>query len=276
MAISLKGKPVAQGIKDEVALFAAEHPLTMAIIQIGEEESGTAYRNFKKKQADSLGIQVREFLFPVDAKESDILATIHTLNEDTSITGIFIEQPFPQGISPEIVQHIHPDKDIDGITRANAGKLYLNEPGIFPATAEAIIATCEHYGVELQGKRVAIVGRSNVVGKPVAMMVMHRHGTITVCHSRTKDLAQVTKEADIVIAAIGKANMITGDYIREGAVVLDAGYNVEGDASFGDVEFATAEPKASMITPVPGGIGTVTNAVVFRNLVKAYRLQHGT
>lgn len=276
MAILLKGKPIAQAIKDEVAAFAATHTLTMAILQIGSEEAGTAYRTFKKKQADSLGIQVREFLFPVDTKEQDILTTIQTLNNDPAITGIFIEQPLPKKFSAELVQHIHPDKDIDGITRANAGKLYLNEAGIFPATAEAIIATCDHYGIALEGKRVAIVGRSNVVGKPVAMMVMHRHGTITVCHSRTKELAQVTKEADIVIAAIGKANMITGEYIGDGAVVLDAGYNVVGDASFGDVEFTSAETKAAMITPVPGGIGTVTNAVVFRNLVKAYRLQHGT
>ncbi len=273
MAILLKGKPVAQAIKEATAAFAVQYPLTMAIIQIGNDEAGTAYRNFKKKQATLLGIKVQEFLFDDQAKQDEISRCIDMLNNDTDITGIFVEQPLPKNISSELLQTIHPEKDIDGITRINAGKLYLNEDGLRPATAEAILATCDHYGIDFTGKRVVVIGRSNVVGKPVAMMIIHRHGTVTVCHSKTKDLASVTREADILIAAVGQPNFITGNFVKDGVILLDAGYNVVGDVTFGDVDFASIEPKASMITPVPGGIGTVTNAIIFRNLVKAFDLQ---
>ena len=287
MASLLKGKPIADKIKAEVKEFAEKNKLTIAIIQIGDDPSSTAYREFKVKQANKLGIIFEEYTFDKevnetlctlsisDVNETDITMLIDELNERKDINGIFVEQPIPKNFDTQnILSHISPLKDIDGIAELNAGRLYLNKEGLFPATAEAIMETLDFYNIDVKGKRVVIIGRSNVVGKPVAMMVLHKHGTVTICHSRTENLPQVASEADILIVAVGKAEMVTGDYIKEGAIVIDAGYNVVGGKSLGDVEFASAEKKASAITPVPGGIGTVTNAVIFKNLVKAYNLQN--
>ncbi len=276
MAILLRGKPVADALKTEITDFSREHRITIAVIQVGNDEASTAYRKAKTRRAVELGIRFEEYLFDVFVPIEDILSLIERLNARDEINGIFVEQPLPRGFDKEaIADAIRPDKDIDGSTKGNSAALYLGKKGIFPATAEAVMAILRYYDVQPGGRTAVVVGRSNVVGKPLSMMLLHADATVTVCHSKTADLSGVVSRGDIVVAAVGKAGLIGAGHIKEGAVVIDAGYNVGAEGVSGDVDFKNAETKAEMITPVPGGVGSVTNVMVFSNLVKAYKIQHG-
>lgn len=272
---NLYGKDVASKINSNIKQISKEKELKMAIIQIGNDKASTSYRKFKKRQAKKLNVDIVEYVYDRNESQKEIIDNIENLNKDKNIHGIFIEQPIPKKYDSEkIIEKIYFEKDIDGITSINAGNLYLNKTGLFPATAEAIIKILDHYDIKIKGKRVVIIGRSNIVGKPVAMMVMHRHGTITVCHSRTKKLKKISKEAEILIAGVGKAKMIDSNYISDNTVVLDAGYNVVKGKTYGDVDYDDVFEKAKYITPVPGGVGSVTTAIIFNNLLKAYKLQN--
>ena len=271
----LKGKPVAENILNNIKEYASKNSLKMAIVQIGDDSASTWYRNFKSKKAKILGIETEEYLFNKNDNQNKIIKKIEELNHDRSITGIFLEQPFPDNFDKnKIVDSINPLKDIDGITTLNAGKLYLNKKGLFPATAKAIIEILDFYDIKIKGKRVVIIGRSDIVGKPVGFLIMHRHGTITICHSRTENLSEVAREGDILIAAVGKAKMIKNDFVKKNAVVVDAGYNVEDKEVNGDVDFKNVKNKAGFITPVPNGVGTVTTSMIFKNLILAHKYQN--
>ncbi|TYB32052.1 MAG: bifunctional 5,10-methylenetetrahydrofolate dehydrogenase/5,10-methenyltetrahydrofolate cyclohydrolase [Candidatus Mcinerneyibacterium aminivorans] len=271
----LKGKPVADDLLNQVKKFAKNNQLKMAIIQIGDDSASSWYRRFKIKTAKKLNIETIDYQFGKDENEDKIIKTIRQLNTDSEVNGIFLEQPIIGDFNRNnIVESISGDKDIDGITEKNCGKLYLNREGLFPATAKSIIKILDFYNIKIKGKRIVIVGRSNIVGKPVAFLFMHRHGTITICHSRTKNLDKVVKEGEIVVAAVGKAKLIGEEFISENAVVIDAGYNLEGDNVYGDVDFENAKTKAKAITPVPNGVGKVTTAMIFNNLVQAYKYQN--
>ena len=271
----LKGKPVAENILNNIKEYASKNSLKMAIVQIGDDSASTWYRNFKSKKAKILGIETEEYLFNKNDNQNKIIKKIEELNHDRSITGIFLEQPFPDNFDKnKIVDSINPLKDIDGITTLNAGKLYLNKNGLFPATAKAIIEILDFYDIKIKGKRVVIIGRSDIVGKPVGFLIMHRHGTITICHSRTENLSEVAREGDILIAAVGKAKMIKNDFVKKNAVVVDAGYNVEDKEVNGDVDFKNVKNKAGFITPVPNGVGTVTTSMIFKNLILAHKYQN--
>ncbi len=271
----LKGKPVAEKILNNIKEYASKNSLKMAIVQIGNDNASTWYRNFKSKKAKKLGIKTEEYLFSKNENQNVIMKKIEELNQDRSITGIFLEQPLPDNFDKNIiVDSIEPLKDIDGITTLNAGKLYLNKNGLFPATAKAIIEILDFYDIKIKGKRVVIIGRSDIVGKPVGFLIMHRHGTITICHSRTENLSEVAREGDILIAAVGKAKMIKNDFVKKNAVVVDAGYNVEGEEVYGDVDLNDVKNKARCITPVPNGVGTVTTSMIFKNLILAHKYQN--
>ena len=277
MATLLEGKKLAKQINTETADYASQHDLTLAVIQVGDDPASGAYREAKKRQAHRMGIVFEEYLFDTFVPAREIESLIRRLNSREEITGIFIEQPLPRGYDilalPELVD---PVKDIDGVTTANGANLYFNRPGLFPATAEALLEILDFYGIDPKGKEAVIVGRSNIVGKPAALLLLHRHATVTICHSRTRSLEEVVRRGDIVIAAVGKAELLKGDFFKEGAVVLDAGYNMSDGKTAGDVDFEGAFERVSAITPVPGGVGSVTTASLFRNLVKAHQLQYGT
>ncbi len=276
MAILLKGKPVAEQLDREISEFAGEHRITLAVIQIGNDPASTAYRKFKKKRAVKMGIHFEEYLFDVHVPPNEITDLLDRLNSREEITGIFMEQPVPEPFREyAFTERIMTEKDIDGITSDNAAALYFNREGLFPATAEAVMEILSFYKIDPRGKEAVVVGRSNVVGKPLAMMLTHAHATVTLCHSRTRDLEKVIARGEIVVAAVGKAGLISGERLREDAVVIDAGYNIVQGRTCGDVDFGPASEKAAMITPVPGGVGTVTNSVIFHNLIKAYKIQHG-
>jgi|MTBAKSStandDraft_1061840.scaffolds.fasta_scaffold34427_3 methylenetetrahydrofolate dehydrogenase (NADP+)/methenyltetrahydrofolate cyclohydrolase len=277
MATLLEGKRLAGQINEDTAAYASQHDLTLAVIQVGDDPASKAYREAKKRQAHRLGIIFEEYLFDTFVPVHEIEALIRQLNSREEITGIFIEQPLPRGYDPvSLLELVDPAKDIDGVTAANAANLYFNRPGLFPATAQALVRILDFYHIEPRGREAVVVGRSNIVGKPAALLLLHRHATVTLCHSRTQALKDVVRRGDIVIAAVGKSELLKGDYFKEGAVVLDAGYNVDEDRITGDVDFEGALPRVSAITPVPGGVGSVTTASLFHNLVKARQLQYGT
>ena len=277
MATLLEGKTLAGQINAVTAEYASKHDLTLAVIQVGDDPASGAYREAKKRQAHRLGIIFEEYLFDTFVPAREIESLIRQLNSREEITGIFIEQPLPRGYDPvSLLELVDPVKDIDGVTSANAANLYLNRPGLFPATAEALMRILEFYHIDPKGKEAVIVGRSNIVGKPAALLLLHRHATVTICHSRTQALKEVVRRGDIVVAAVGKAELLKGDDFKNEAVVLDAGYNVTEGRTVGDVDFEGAAAHVSAITPVPGGVGSVTTASLFHNLVKARQLQYGT
>jgi len=276
MATLLEGKVLARRLNEETAEYARNHQLTLAIIQAGNDPASLAYREFKTRQAHKLGIVFEEYLFDAYVPQAEIESLIDRLNKRPEITGILLEQPLPDEYDAQaLMELIAPEKDIDGVTSANAAQLYFNKPGLFPATAEALMSLLDYYDIDPKGKEAVVVGRSNIVGKPAALLLLHRHATVTVCHSRTENLAEVVRRGDIVVAAVGKANLLKKDYFKEGAVILDAGYNLVQGQTTGDVDFKGASTRASAITPVPGGVGSVTTAAVFKNLVKAHGLQYG-
>ena len=277
MAILLEGKAPAGRINAETAAYASQNELTLAVIQVGDDPASKAYREAKKRLANKTGIIFEEYLFDTFVPVHEIEGLIRQLNSREEITGIFIEQPLPRGYDPvRLLELVNPLKDIDGVTAANGANLYFNRPGLFPATAESLMRILDFYKIDPRGREAVVVGRSNIVGKPAALLLLHRHATVTVCHSRTRSLKEVVQRGDIVVAAVGKPELLKGNFFKKGAVVLDAGYNVIDGKAEGDVDFNGALENVSAITPVPGGVGSVTTASLFHNLVKAHQLQYGT
>ncbi len=276
----LTGKEVAQKMDQDIQKDVQElktkgvNP-ALRIMIVGDAEDSVFYANSAKKMAEKNGIVCEIEQLPAETSQDAFVKTLKQRNADGSIHGIIVMRPFPKQISENVVKHIlAPEKDVDCFNPVNAGKIMAGDlTGFPPATPQAVMEILRFYQIAMSGKEAVVIGRSMVVGKPMAMLLLGENATVTVCHSKTKDLPAVCRRADILVAAIGKAKMITKDYIREGATVMDVGINPEGDKFVGDVDTEPAKGVAGAITPVPGGVGTVTTRVLLKHVVKAAKLQ---
>ena len=268
----LKGKPITEQIYSEIKEKFSHLKPRVAIMVATKDESSLTYLRSKVKRMNKYGIDVNVLELDESITTEEFLKHLNNLNDDESIDGIFIEMPLPPQIDYyKVVTTICPRKDIEGISPWNLGKIFYGKDELAPSTASAVIRILEHYGIEISGKRAVVMGRSVVVGKPVAMMLTNRHATTTVIHSRTKNPKEITSQADILVVAIGKANYVKRDFVKPGAVVIDVGINVVGDKIVGDVDFEDVKDVVSAITPVPGGVGTVTTAIT---LYRAFYLKY--
>lgn len=273
--ITLKGAEVSAKIKEQVAedLKKLDGLVpTLAIVRVGEKPDDMSYERGAKKKLDSFGLRAESFVFPADISDEGFKAAFRKICQDEKITGILLLKPLPGQIcEKDIDRMIDPKKDLDGISPENIAKVVAGDPtGFAPCTAEAVIEVLKAYDIPVSGKRATVVGRSMIVGKPLSMLLLKENATVTVCHTRTADLKGTCKNAEILVAAAGKAKMLDGDYVGEDAVVIDVGINVDEDGKLcGDVDFSSIQEKASMATPVPGGVGAVTTAVLAKHLVRA-------
>lgn len=273
MAATIDGKTLAQTIRAEIQreIRACERAPKLAVILVGEDPSSVLYVRNKEKACHQVGINVHIDRLPAATSERALLERIHALNEDPGVDGILVQMPLPSHIEErDIISAISPHKDVDGFHPINLGKLLIGEPGIHPPTPSGIIEMLDRYDVHLEGKRAVVIGRSLIVGKPMALMLLERNATVTVCHSRTQDLASIVREADVLVVAVGKAHLVQPDWVKPGAVVIDVGQNRLNGQLTGDVH-PDAAKHASMITPVPGGVGPMTIAMLLSNTLKAYQ-----
>lgn len=283
MANLIDGKAVSAKVKEQVRLeteaLIAKHGITpgLAVVIVGNDPASRVYVNNKKKACEAVGFKSFEYALPEDTTQAELLELVQTLNENPEVNGILVQLPVPKQIDDKaIINAISPAKDVDAFHPENVGQIMIGEYKFLPCTPAGAMELIDSTGVEVAGKKCVVIGRSNIVGKPMAMLLLHRNGTVTICHSRTKDLAAVTREADILVAAVGRPNFVTGDMVKEGAVVIDVGINrLENGKLCGDVNFAEVEPKAGWITPVPGGVGPMTIAMLMRNTLTAAKSQHG-
>ncbi len=280
MAKLIDGKAIAAQIKDEcrerVAKMKAEGiEVTLAVIQVGNDPASTVYVGNKKKACEYIGIRSLAYELPEETTERELLDLIAQLNGREDVNGILVQLPLPGHIDEDkVLDAIDPGKDVDGFHPQNVGALCIGKPGFVSCTPAGIIQLLKRSGVEIAGKECVVIGRSNIVGKPMALLLLRENGTVTVTHSRTRDLKEVTKRADILIAAVGKPRMITADYVKEGAVVIDVGiHRNENNKLCGDVDFESVEPLCSAITPVPGGVGPMTIAMLMNNCVESVALR---
>lgn len=273
----LSGKQAAADIKqwciDEVAELKEKTGSVpnLLVLQYGKDEASKAYVNRIEKNCEKVGIEFEYMHF--SSSPEKFLEKLKSANDDQEITSIMVQQPLPDELK-ESIELINPKKDIEGITSASLGKLFAGYDTLVPCTAEACMEIINYYDIPLKGKRAVVVGRSNIVGKPVSILLQQRHATVTMCHSRTKDLTWELKHADIVVAAVGRAEMIKGEMLGEDSIVIDVGTNFVDGKLLGDVDYDSAQKKVAMITPVPGGVGTVTNQVLLRNIVKSFKNLH--
>ena len=279
----MDGKAVArsirEGLKEEVEGLKKKgiHP-GLAVVLVGENPASMVYVKNKGEACRSAGIYSEEHKLPAETKEADLLGLINQLNKDPRIHGILVQLPLPAHINKDrILASVSPEKDVDGFHEINMGRLLIGQEGLVPCTPLGIMQLLEHYHIPVEGRFAVVVGRSNIVGKPVAMMLLQRNATVTICHTRTKNMGEVCRMADILIAAAGRPGMITADMIREGAVVIDVGINrLDTGKLAGDVDFESASKKAGWITPVPGGVGPMTIAMLLYNTVKAAKMSVGS
>jgi len=279
-AMLLRGGPIASDIREsvaaDVAAFESEHGYApeLAIVVVGADAPSIVYLKKILDGCERVGIGGRLAEFDGECSPEELTRTIEGLDADPQVAGIIVQQPLPDCIPLRVViDALDPRKDIDGIHPLNAGLLALGYEGYLPATAHASVELLKRSGIELAGRHAVVVGRSNVIGKPAAQLLLREHATVTTCHSRTPDLAAVLREADVVVVAIGRPGLVTGEMLKPGAVVVDVGINVTDDGLVGDVDFASASEVASAITPVPGGVGPLTNAILLTHLVRAARDQ---
>ncbi|MGQ9553083.1 MAG: bifunctional 5,10-methylenetetrahydrofolate dehydrogenase/5,10-methenyltetrahydrofolate cyclohydrolase [Anaerolineae bacterium] len=273
----LDGRSMANRIRDEikseVARFVEQHGRapSLAVVRAGDDPPSVSYAKMIQKTADQVGIHFAPSFVPVETTEADLVRIVAELSGDDTIDGIMVQEPLPRGISRDaVIAALNPAKDVDGVHPYNVGLLMQGTGEYFPpATPAGGIELLERYGIPLNGKRAVVVGRSNVVGRPMAMLLLHRNATVTICHSRTADLAQECRRAEILVAAIGKAKLIKGDMVAPGAAVVDFGVNFVEGQMVGDVDFAAVSEHAAWITPVPGGTGPMTNVMLMRNVLKA-------
>ena len=276
MAEIINGKELAKKIKKELKEEVKKlkekgiNP-KLAVIMVGDDPASQVYVRNKSKACEKVGIEFEEFLFDKNSSEETLLNTIKKLNEDNSVHGILLQSPVPKHINiNKAFRTILPEKDVDGFNPVNVGNLTIGEDAFISCTPFGIVKMIEEYNIETEGKNTVILGRSNIVGKPMIQCMLNKNSTVTVCHSKTKNIEEITKKADIVIAAIGKPKFVKADMIKEGATVIDVGINRLSDGSIcGDVDYENIESKASYITPVPGGVGPMTIAMLLTNVVKA-------
>jgi methylenetetrahydrofolate dehydrogenase (NADP+) / methenyltetrahydrofolate cyclohydrolase len=265
-------KEIRQQIKEQVARLVAtgKTPPGLAVVIAGNDPASRVYVNSKKKACAEAGIYSEEHTFPETVTEAEVIAVINQLNQSPKIHGILVQLPLPDQINERnVIESINPKKDVDGLHPSSVGNLLIGTPTFIPCTPEGIMVLLQKTGVEFKGKRAVVIGRSMLVGKPVAVLLLAQHATVTICHSRTQNLPAVAKEADILVVAIGKPNFINGDAIKPGAVVIDVGMNRLDDKLVGDVEFESAAKVAGYITPVPGGVGPMTIAMLLQNTLQA-------
>ena len=276
MAKIIDGKAISQQIKDElkgeVARKKAEgKSATLAVIQVGNDPASSVYVNNKKKACAYIGIESASYELPEETSEEELLSLIDKLNNDAAITGILVQLPVPKHIDEDkIIRRISPDKDVDGFHPMSVGALCIGEKGFVSCTPAGVIKLLQYSGISIEGKECVVVGRSNIVGKPMSLLLLRENGTVTVCHSRTANLKEVCKRADILVVAVGKPKMIDADYVKDGAVVIDVGiHRMDNGKLCGDVDYDSVESKCSAITPVPGGVGPMTIAMLMYNCVSA-------
>ena len=276
--LELKGKKVSDGIKEYVSkeLETLSFVPKLAIVRVGENPDDMSYERSATKKLKSFGLDVASYVFPQDISDEAFKKAFKDINEDDEVTGILLLRPLPRTINEKDIENmIDPKKDLDGISPINIAKVFAGDTtGFSPCTAEAVIEVLKAYDIELTGKRVTVVGRSMVVGKPVSMLLLKENATVTMTHTRTVDLKKTCSDAEIVIAAAGRAKMLNSDYCGQDAVMIDVGINVDENGKLcGDVDYATLDGKASAATPVPGGVGTVTTAVLAKHLIQAAKMR---
>ena len=280
MAQIIDGKAISAQIKDELKqkvsdIKAQGKEITLAVIQVGTDPASTVYVGNKKKACEYIGIRSLAYELPEETTEQELLALIDGLNQRTDVNGILVQLPLPAHIDEDkVIRSIAPEKDVDGFHPQSVGALCIGEKGFVSCTPAGIIQLLKRSGIEITGKECVVVGRSNIVGKPMALLLLRENGTVTVAHSKTKDLASVTKRADILVAAIGKPKFFTREYIKEGAVVIDVGiHRMDSKKLCGDVDYDDVAPVCSAITPVPGGVGPMTIAMLMSNCVESASMQ---
>lgn len=276
MANIINGKEISAKIRLEIAeevkkIKESGKTPGLAVVIVGEDPASKVYVRNKKRACEEVGFYSEEYAMPENTSEAELLALIDKLNSDEKIHGILVQLPLPKHLNDKtVIEHINPKKDVDAFSEVNVGKIMLGDCDFLPCTPAGVMELLKYSGIDPAGKECVIVGRSNIVGKPQAMLMLHANATVTVCHSRTRNLAEVTRRADILVAAIGKAEFITADMVKDGAVVIDVGINRLDDGKLcGDVDFKAVEKKASYITPVPGGVGPMTITMLLKNTLKA-------
>ena len=246
----------------------------LAVIQIGDDPASNTYIKSKEKACNEIGMYFKHLKFTEDAKEIEVINKILELNNDEYVHGILLQLPIPEKFNPDkLINYIARNKDVDGLTDINLGKLYNNKPCLISCTPQGIMKLLENESIDLEGKNVTIVGRSNLVGKPLLGLMLNKNATVTICHSKTENLSKHTKNADILVVAVGKKHFIKENMVKDGAVVIDVGINKEEGKLYGDVDFEKVKEKVSLITPVPGGVGPMTVAMLMKNVIAAYQKQ---
>jgi methylenetetrahydrofolate dehydrogenase (NADP+)/methenyltetrahydrofolate cyclohydrolase len=269
----IDGKKIAEGIKEKLKTLVAGLPGDktpgLAVVFMGDDPASRAYVEQKERASREIGIRSYVHKLPESAAQSELLRLIDELNKSAEVHGILVQLPLPESIDAKrVIAAILPEKDADGFHAANVGKLWIGERTVAPCTPKGIMALLDSTGVDINGMEAVVIGRSNIVGKPISAMLLSRHCSVTICHSRTKNLSEISRRADILVAAVGKPNFVTGDMIKSGSIIIDVGMNMVNGRLVGDVEFETASRKASRITPVPGGVGPMTTAMLMSNTLQ--------
>lgn len=281
MAKIIDGKIISATVKERVKSAVTELnkkgiSVGLAVIIVGEDPASKIYVANKKKACEDLGIISREYALPAETTEEELLNLVNELNNDKSINGILCQLPLPKHLNEKlIINSILPEKDVDAFHPHNVGRIMIGDYDFVPCTPAGIMEMLSYEGISAEGKTCIVIGRSNIVGKPMSMLLLHKNGTVTTCHSRTKNLKEICATADILVAAVGKANFVTADMVKEGAVVIDVGMNRDNGKLCGDVDFEAVKDKASAITPVPGGVGPMTIAMLMQNTLTAAKRQNG-
>lgn len=282
MAQIIDGKAISTKVKAEVreeadALKAKGISIGLAVVIVGNNPASRVYVNNKKKACAEVGFESSEYALPEETTQEELLALVDKLNNDDKVNGILVQLPLPSQIDEKaVINAIRPEKDVDAFHPVNVGKIMIGDFAFLPCTPAGVMELIKSTGVDISGKECVVIGRSNIVGKPMAMLLLHKNGTVTICHSKTKNLAEVCRRADILVAAVGRANFVTADMIKEGAVVIDVGMNrLENGKLCGDVNFAECSEKAGYITPVPGGVGPMTIAMLMRNTLTSAKIKAG-
>ncbi|MCA1715568.1 MAG: bifunctional methylenetetrahydrofolate dehydrogenase/methenyltetrahydrofolate cyclohydrolase FolD [Actinobacteria bacterium] len=278
MAKILDGKAVAAEVRSEVAAEVARLkdrgiPVRLDVILVGDDPASATYVRMKQKDCDEVGIESHSHRFEADAPQEELAALVEQLNGDSAVSGFFIQLPLPEGLDPlALLSEIEPAKDVDGLSPLSVGRLSIGLPSLLPCTPHGVIQLLRRNGVEIEGKEAVVIGRSNLVGKPLAQLLLRENATVTVCHSRTQNLPEVARRAELLVVAAGRREFVGAEYVREGAIVVDVGIHArEGGGLVGDVRFDEVEPVASWISPVPGGVGPMTRAMLLYNTVQASR-----
>ena len=276
----IDGKEISAKVKEQVRAEIERDKLNvgLAVVIVGDDPASRVYVNNKKKACEFCGIKSFEYALPAETTEKELLELVDTLNADKNVNGILVQLPLPEHLDEKkVIERISPLKDVDAFHESNVGKIMIGNYAFLPCTPAGCMELIHSTGVEVSGKDCVVIGRSNIVGKPMAMLLLHENGTVTICHSKTKNLTEVCSRADILIAAVGRPNFVTADMVKPGAVVIDVGINrLDNGKLCGDVKFDEVGEKAGWITPVPGGVGPMTIAMLMRNTVTAWKIQNGS